>query len=131
MRDLRPLLFEGAEWYDQLSGPTDGVPSVWFVAKATGWWGGDVLSACAAFAREHDLLDDFRLKFRGIEPQELLPERAVAKRRSVSSPIWVIAHELVVARYLERVLGWSLVRYEPAGHQGRRGDWHLLTDAAA
>lgn len=88
-----------------------------------------MLSAAAAFARDHDLVDVYRARFRGIEPQDLLPERAAAKRRTISSPIWVIAHELVVARFLERVLGWTYVCHEPVGHQGRRGDWEFRTSS--
>jgi hypothetical protein len=105
--DLRPMLFGGAEWYERLQPPAGDELSVWWVAKSPSpeRWTPQVLTAAAQFAQEHGLLELYRAKFRGIAAAEFLPARAQADRRSVSFPIWEIAHELLVARYLERVLG--------------------------
>jgi hypothetical protein len=45
----------------------------------------------------------------------------------VAFPVWEIANELVVARYLERVLGWQYVRHEPPGRHDHRGDWEFTS----
>lgn len=114
-----------------MSRPSDDSPSAWFVAKQSGHWAEALLSSCAAFADEHGLLHQFRAKFAGIRSIDLTPHRAASEARSVSSSIWAIAHELVVARYLERVLGWSFAEYEPLGYKSLRGDWEFTTTAGA
>lgn len=127
--DLRPLLFDGSEWYQSLEPPTDNAASAWFMSKQPGNWAAEVLSVAARFAAQHDLLEHYRGCFQGIRFQDLLPERAKANRRSVTSPIWVIAHELIVAAYLQNVLGWIYVLHEPPGYKTTRGDWEFVTPA--
>ena len=125
--DLRPLLFEGATWYRQLTCPEhDDEPSAWYLAKGdSSGWGGDVLSAGAQFAIDHDLLDVYRKRFAGINANDLLPARAKAERRTVSSPIWIIANELIVGRYLEKVLKWIFECHEPLGNKAHCGEWQF------
>jgi len=125
MEDLRPLLLSGSSWFESLKPPTEDVPSPWFVAKAPleEHWVGQLLTAAAAFAREHGLVTHYRKRFAGISSEDLTPERARIHRCSVSTPIWEIAHELVVARYLEKVLLWEYEGHEPPGYKQARGDW--------
>jgi len=127
--DLRPTFFGGCEWYETLSLPAE-VPTAWWVAKDTepNIWVG-VLNAALAFAVEHDLTDIYARRFAGISPQELRHDRAQRKGRTCSFPIWEIANELLVARYLERVLNWKFDQHEPRGRGERRGDWEFITPA--
>lgn len=122
-KDLRPVMFAGADWYELLS-PTAPEPTAWYLARApeNEWWV-QLLSAAFEFAVEHDLVEHYRKRFAGIRAVELTPARAFVEGRQVGFPIWAIANELVVARYLERVLGWTYLAMEPNGRGARRGDW--------
>lgn len=125
--DLRPLLFEGAAWFSQLECPEYyDEPSAWYLTKGdSSGWGGDILSAGAQFALDHNLVDVYRKRFAGINASDLLQVRAKAERRSVSSPIWIIANELIIGRYLEKVLKWTFERHEPPGNKAHRGEWQF------
>jgi hypothetical protein len=127
MRDLRPTFFGGTEWYERLDAPT-GQPSAWWVAKDVEpnlWM--DILNAALTFAVAHDLVDHYRTKFGGIAPRDLDHDRARREGRTCAAPIFEIANELLVARYLERVFGWRVTSHEPAGRASHFGDWQFLT----
>ncbi len=127
LQNLRPQFFSGLEWYEGLSAPA-GEPSAWWVAKdgdPNVWV--DILNAALAFAIEHDLAEVYRRRFAGISPQDLHHERAQREGRTCSFPIWEIANELLVARYLERVFTWRFDQHEPPGRQDRKGDWQFVT----
>src|SRR5690242_16320263 len=130
MPDLRPLFFAGFAWYDGLAPPV-GEPSAWWVAKSAGpedpnpWV--DTLNAALAFAVEHDLVDQYRARFGGISSGDLHPERARREGRNCATPIFEIANELLVARYLERVFEWRYTAREPPGHKAHVGDWQFAT----
>jgi hypothetical protein len=126
MTDLRPILFAGAEWYEQLEEPKEDVPSAWYVAKADRWTT-KLLNVAASFAQKHNLVDHYRKQFAGIRAIDLTLPRADAGRQMVSFPIWKIAHELIAGCYLERVLGWRYSAHEPIGYKQRRGDWEFIT----
>ena len=129
LSDHRPSLFAGARWYEELAEPARDVPSAWHCTKSEMNWAAQLLSVAADYAHERGLLDIYRARLAGISAVELTPERAKANSRSVSSPIWVILHELIVACYLERVLGWKFDKHEPAGYKSSRGDWQLTTQS--
>lgn len=127
--DFRPLLFEGAAWYEEAVEPGDDGPiAVWRLVKAreNAWWV-QLLNAAFSFAIRHDLVEVYRTRFAGIRSADLTPERAQAAGRSVLGPIWEIANELVAACYLERVHGWRFERHEPRGRNQHRGDWQFIT----
>lgn len=124
-KDYRPYFFGHCDWYQSLEKPTDpDEESAWYVAKAhQAEWFVLALNAGLAFARDHGLEACYSRRFAGISPRDLTPKRARQKGGTVSSPIWEIANELVVARYLERALGWELLEHEPTGRGTRKGDW--------
>lgn len=119
------MFFSGCRWYQSLEPPANSEESsAWFVAK------GDladvhpaIVNAGLSFAIAHGLDAQFRRAFERLRPHDFLESRATAEGRSVSFPIWEIANELVVAAYLERVLGWTFLDYEPVGRPPKRGDW--------
>jgi hypothetical protein len=124
--DLRPLLFTGAAWYEGLEEPARGRPSAWYLAKApleAARIHAQVLSRAAAFLVEHDLVEAYRRRFAGIRPVDIAEAHARAESQSVTTPVLVIANEFIVARYLERVLGWQYIEHEPAGRSTHRGEW--------
>lgn len=126
--DLRPSYFGGLDWYEGLREPRSkqDEPTAWYCAKdAVDDWYVLQLNAGLAFADEHGLHERYRKLFAGIRPPDLLPTRAKAERRTVSFPIWEIANELIVGRYLERVIGWQYREHEPRGRQQHRGDWEF------
>ena len=127
MRDLRPEFFGGLEWYENLS-PPSGEPSAWRMAKGAepNIWA-DILNASLAFAVEHDFVEVYRQRFGGISPKDLQHEHARREGRTCVFPIWEVANELLVARYLERVFGWRFDQHEPAGRGSRKGDWQFVT----
>lgn len=126
MDDLRARYFGGLDWYERLSeprGPEDE-PTAWYVAKsAEDAWYVRLLNAALAYADERGVSERYRTLFAGINPGDLTRERARADNRSVSFPIWEIANELIVALYLDRVLGWRFVEHAPCGRHQYRGDW--------
>ncbi len=127
MRDLRPAFFGGFAWYDGLS-PQDDEPTAWWVAKGTDpnpWV--DSLNAALAFAVDHGLVDHYRTKFGGISPPDLDHKRAKREGRTCATPIFEIANELLVARYLERVFRWRFTAHEPPGRKTHVGDWQFVT----
>ena len=125
--DLRPLLFGGLPNFDSLSASDDSLWPVWRVTRSDecAWWIG-ALSAAAAFAEEHGLLETYRAKFAAIPVSELRTDKAEAAHRSSVFPVWEIANELIVGRLLNRLLGWKLQVHEPTGRGSRRGDWQFL-----
>lgn len=124
--DHRELLFGYSAWYKALTEPEEDVSSAWHVAKnPLGDWPVQLLAAAAAFAIDHDVLSIYRERFAAIPGASLGLERARAKHRTVSGPIWEIANELIVGRYLERVFGWQYETHEPLGNAGRRGEWQM------
>ena len=125
--DFREQMFADAEWYRGLAKPLPGETSAWYTVKAPDRWEAELLSTAGKFAVDHQLLDHYRRRFQGIVLADLAPARAKAQRRSVCSPIWVIAHELVVGAYLEHVLGWALEAHEPLGNKLSKGDWQFRT----
>lgn len=127
LTDARPLLFSGLDWYEELEEPQDDIPSAWFRTKGHLTWAGQLLSVAAEFASSHGLLDAYRTRLAGIDRADLTVARAKAFSRAVSSPIWVIVHELIVACFLERVLGWQYLSHEPSGNKKTRGDWEFAT----
>lgn len=127
VQDLRPLFFGRLDWYESLLPPSNK-PSAWWIAKEADpnvWV--DILNAALTFAVEHGLADVYRRRFAGISPQDLRHERAQREGRTCSFPIWEIANELLVARYLERVFGWRFDQHEPTGRRDRKGDWQFVT----
>jgi hypothetical protein len=122
--DLRPLLFSSSAWYKSLSESHEDTWPVWRITTSDepAWWV-DVLNVAAEFAQDHGLLDHYRAKFAGIPPGALTLKEAEAKGRRSTFPIWEIANELIVGRYLERVLGWRYESHEPLGRHQHRGDW--------
>lgn len=102
--------------------------SAWYAAKSdvpASW--GELLSVAGQFAIDHGLLQLYQTRFAGISLAELQPRRAEVSGRSASAPIWEIANELIVGRYLERVLGWSFTGFEPPGRLAHRGEWQFQT----
>jgi hypothetical protein len=126
--DLREQLFGAATWYEDLEESTEGLWVLWRVTKSSepAWWK-DVLEVAAAFAADHGLLEGYRSRFASIPLRDLTESVAKTEARSAVSPIWEIANELIVARYLEGLLGWTYEQHEPPGHRGRRGDWLFLS----
>jgi hypothetical protein len=126
--DARHLLFADAPWYAALNADSPGMWGAWRIAKSNedAWWK-HVLHVAAVFASEHNYLPAYRARFAGIPAAELTVDRAERDGRSSTDPIWDIANELIVARYLERVLKWQLEQREPAGRATRRGDWQFIT----
>src|SRR5262249_34233219 len=116
-------------WYAELraKGPRNLWPA-WRVTRSRepAWWKG-ALEVAGRFAIEHDLLDVYRSRFAGIPLNDLTTDRANREFRMSTSPIWEIANELIVARYLERVLRWRYTAHEPPGDKDRRGDWQFET----
>lgn len=102
--------------------------AVWRIARSDepAWWVHS-LTAAADFARQHGLLDYYRTKFRGISASDMRVEKARAAGRESTFPIWEIANELVVARYLERAMHWTLEEHEPSGYKSHHGDWQFLS----
>ena len=127
MKDLRPLLFDGCAWYQNLAPSDDALPSAWYSTRGEDEWAGLLLSSAAAFAQRHGLVEVFRKRFEGIHARELSPTRAASMERMVTAPILAIAHELVVACFLEKVMDWSFDKHEPLGYKGARGDWEFIT----
>ena len=126
--DLRPLLFEDATWFDGLSDDTPGHWVLWRITKSaeTAWWR-EVLIAAAAFARDHDLLREYRRRFAGVDYNALADSHRDGHGSDVLAPLWYIANELITGMYLERALGWTLVAHEPCGYRDCVGDWEFLT----
>ena len=126
--DLRSLLFGGLSWYDALHESHHSTWPAWRIAKSNepAWWTA-LLNSAFAFAQDHSLVETYRARFSGISLSELRLEKADRESRTSTFPIWRIANELVVARYLERVLGWRYECHEPPGRALRRGDWQFLT----
>lgn len=129
--DLRPLLFSASAWYEALStsGSLEEADSNWpawrvTVSNEEAWWY-QLLNVAAAFARDHHLLDRYQKKFAGISLNELSRETARIRGRSELFPVWEITNELIVGRYLERVVGWQYCSHEPKGRQQHRGDWEF------
>lgn len=126
--DLRSLLFAGIPTFDRL---TEHDPNLWPVWRITrsdepAWWIG-ALSAAAAFAREHNLLDDYRAKLGSISVSEFRVDKSDAEGRSSTSAVWEIVNELLAARLLERGLGWRFDSHEPQGRGTHRGDWQFVS----
>jgi hypothetical protein len=130
LSDLRPLLFGGLKTFDQLTASDPQLWPVWRITRCDepAWWVG-LLSAAAAFAEDHGLLSVYRAKLDAIPIAELRVAKGDAERRSSTFPVWEIVNELIVARLLERALGWTYSVHEPRGRGGHRGDWefHLPT----
>ena len=126
--DLRSLVFGGLSWYDALDESNPSTWPAWRVAKSNeqAWWAA-LLNSAFAFAQDHSLVETYRAKFGGISLSELRLEKADREARTSTFPIWQIANELIVARYLERVLGWRYESHEPPGRALRRGDWQFRT----
>lgn len=126
--DLREVLFGGLPWYEALRESDPSTWGAWRTAKATepAYWI-PLLNAGFAFAVEHDLVDCYRIKFGGISLGDLRVDKAERERRTSTFPIWEIANELIVARYLEKVLEWKFLKHEPEGRGSRRGDWEFVT----
>jgi hypothetical protein len=126
--DLREVLFGGLVWYEALSEAETSTWGAWRTAKGTeaACWI-PLLNAGFAFAAEHDLVDRYRIKFAGISLGDLRLDKAERERRVSTFPIWEIANELIVARYLEKVLEWTFREHEPEGRGSRRGDWEFVT----
>jgi hypothetical protein len=131
--DYRPILFGGAPWYEALQPPIGGEPSAWHVAKQPlgnrASHGAQVLNAAATFLQDHGLIERYKRLFAGINSLDLQPARAAAQGRTVTSPIFDIANEFIIARYLDRVLRWEYLEHEPVGRKGHRGDWFFRTPA--
>lgn len=125
-RDLRSLYFARAAWYDGLTADATDTWAAWRVLKSSepAWWV-NLLNVAFAFAEEHNLRDHYQRKLRGISLTELSASKADREFRGVLFPVWEIVNELIVARYLERVLGWTLLEHEPVGRGTRRGDWEF------
>lgn len=125
LSDLRKDFFAGAAWYDSLEPPSsDAEFSAWHLAK------GDamnvhpaILNVGLSFAAAHGLSSYFRKQFASLRPTEFLESRATVENRTVTFPIWEVGNELVVAAYLERVLGWTYLVHAPAGRPPKKGDW--------
>lgn len=126
--DLRHLLFAGIPTFDRLSNADTNLWPAWRITRSDepAWWIG-ALSAAAAFARDHDLLDSFRSKLSSIPISELRTDKSDAEGRSSTFPIWEIVNELLVARLLERGLGWRFDLHEPQGRGTRLGDWQFVS----
>ncbi len=126
--DLRSLLFGGLAWYEALDEGDDATWPTWRIAKShePAWWKA-LLNSAFGFAQDHTLVERYRARFSGISRSELRLEKAQRESRTSTFPIWEVANELVVARYLERVLGWRYESHEPPGRGLRRGDWQFLT----
>ena len=124
--DLRLLLFEDCAWYRDLDQDTKDLWVAWRITKSDepAWWR-ELLIVAAAFARDHDLLSEYRRRFAGISAQALSDTAGKTLNRSSVSPIWEIANELIVGRYLEKVLGWIFRAHEPEGYRGRKGEWQF------
>ncbi|MBY0491038.1 MAG: hypothetical protein K2R93_14440 [Gemmatimonadaceae bacterium] len=53
--------------------------------------------------------------------------RAKREQRGSTDPIWDIANELIVAAYLERLVGWTYLAHEPPGRGSHKGEWAFRT----
>ncbi len=120
------MLFDGLDWYQSLPAPENGGSYVWYVVKGPldDLWA-RLLNAALRFAADHDLIEVYRKKFAGVSLSDFQPSRAKKERRSQAFPIWRIANELLVARYLERVLNWKFTTHEPKGAADFVGDWQF------
>jgi hypothetical protein len=129
LNDYRPALFGGASWYESLQPPASQEYSTWYLTKAPldRTFRAQMFNAGATFLDDHNLLDHYRKRFAGINAVDLRPDRAAKESRTVDSPITDIAHEFIIARYLERVLGWTFLEHEPPGRQRHRGEWLFRT----
>lgn len=125
-KDLRPVFFGDAEWYKGLDKPRNDELSAWYLTKTpeNAWWV-QLLNVSFEFATRHGLKQEYQRRFAGILPSELRPDRAQNEGRTVTHPIWQIANELIVGRYLEGVLGWQLQCHSPPGRKQFRGDWQF------
>jgi hypothetical protein len=128
--DYRRALFEGAHWYGTLAEDTPDHWVLWRVSRSSepAWWN-DVLEAAAAFADDHGLLELYKARVSSIPLRDLRQSVADSEARSAVAPIWDIVNELIVARYLEKVLRWKYESHEPNGHRTRKGDWAFVSPA--
>lgn len=103
--DLRPLLFDGLPTFDELRETNINLWPAWRITRCDepAWWIG-ALSASAAFARDHNLLQTYRAKLGSIPVSEFRVDKSEADGRSSTFPIWEIVNELLVARLVERGL---------------------------
>ncbi|MCU0649685.1 MAG: hypothetical protein MUF00_16970 [Gemmatimonadaceae bacterium] len=126
--DLRPLLFDGAPWYASLKAGHADTFGLWRVTKSPeeAYWA-HLLSLAASFAQRHGLLEPYRIRIAGIPLQALTHSSAQREHRASTDQLWDVTNELIVAAYLERLLGWTYLQHEPQGRASHRGEWEFRT----
>ncbi len=126
--ELRPMLFSGIPWYEQLAERPSTEPTAWFLLRdPEPEWYVQLLNATIEFLQRHKLVPLYRGRLRAIRPGDLTPGRAQSERRNVSQPIWDVLNEPLVGLVLERAAGWTLLQPDPPGRSGRLGDWLFRT----
>lgn len=128
-KDIRYRMFSGIPWFDNLRKPQSlDEESAWYLLKDRDpEWYVCLLKVALRYAEERDVWSHYQARFQKISAKEFLPARIAADNRTAAFPIWEIASELVVAAYLEHVLGWRLKAHEPSGRGNAKGDWEFTT----
>jgi hypothetical protein len=128
-KDIRYRMFAGISWFDELRKPHYlNEESAWYLLKDRDpEWYVCLLKSALRYAEKRQVWDHYQTRFRRISAKEFLPARVAAENRTATFPIWEIASELVVASYLEHVLGWTFKAHEPPGRGSTKGDWEFTT----
>jgi hypothetical protein len=129
VKDLRQEIFASFGWYKQLErAGFEGAPIVKaLVARTKPAWWIDLLNVALHYACDKGLLDTYSARLATLRTSEFREDVAIAEGREPDFPLWEILNELIVAAYLEHVLGWRYVSHEPLGATPKRGDWQFVS----
>jgi hypothetical protein len=131
VHDIRGHMFGGMGWYEALERPDSG-PSAWYEFKAPLGspgtdFGRERVSAVLHYVNHIDVWDDYKTRLQAVVPKAIQLETAQSRDRSVTAALWEILNEPLAALVLDCGLGWHYVGHDPAGKDGRVGDWLFRT----